>query len=436
MEVDPTWLHVLASADGGDAAPAQSIRPALAERLLAAHQQRLRRRSVTPQPPGARWSDDAGDGRHLGDVLDQDPAGDRPYLALGRIGAGGMGVVHLARQRSTGREVAVKAVHPDHRQPGYLAAFRRECRITASLEHPHVVPVYDAGADFMVMKRLIGRSLEERLRHEGAGLAAAVEALLKVGDAVAYAHARGVVHRDLKGENVMVGDFGEVWIMDWGLAAGFAPSAEGTWIAPPVSERQEMCAGTPMCVAPEAALADPAALGPGIDLFMLGALLYRVLCGHYPYESPGGKESLRLAARRAIPPLLERAPAAPFRLVQAAERAMAWEPDDRGDLAGFLADLRIWLHTSGAATEASALVARATAALAAGGSAAATGERYRSLALAIAEADRALALSPELRAAHEVARQARTAFAAAAQAAGDRTLAELVQRGFAPPVAR
>jgi len=436
MEVDPTWLHVLASADGGDADPSQSIRPALAERLLAAHQQRLRRRSVSPQLASARWSDDAGDGRHLGDVLDEDPDGERPYLVLGRIGAGGMGVVHLARQRSTGRDVAVKAVHPEHRQPGYLAAFRRECRITASLEHPQVVPVYDAGADFMVMKRLIGRSLEERMRQDGADLVDIIEALLKVCDALAYAHARGVVHRDLKGENVMVGDFGEVWIMDWGLAAGFAPAADGIWIAPPVSERQEMCAGTPMCVAPEVALADPAALGPGIDLFMLGALLYRVLCGHYPYESPGGKESLRLASRRQMQPLLERTPAAPFRLVQAAERAMAWEPNDRGELSAFVADLRTWLHTSGAAVEAHALVARAVEALAVGESALVTGDRYRAIAQAIAEADRALALSPELRAAHEVARRARAAFAAAAQAAGDRTLAELVQRGFAPPVGR
>ena len=436
MEVDPSWLRVLASADGGDAEPTQSIRPALAERLLAVHQQRLRRRSVKPQAAGTRWSDAAGDGRHLSDVLDQDPTGERPYLALGRIGAGGMGVVHLARQRSTGREVAVKAVHPDHQQSGYLAAFRRECRITASLEHPHVVPVYDAGADFMVMKRLIGRSLEERLRARGSELATAIETLLKVSDALAYAHARGVIHRDLKGENVMVGDFGEVWIMDWGLAAGFAPAASGEWIAPPVSERQEMCAGTPMCIAPEVALADPAALGPGIDLFMLGALLYRVLCGHYPYESPGGKESLRLAARREMSPLLERSPAAPFRLVQAAERAMAWEPDDRGDLASFAADLRVWLHTSGAAVEAHGLVARAVAARVVGEAAATTGDRYRAMAQAIAEADRALALSPELRAAHEVARQARTAFAAAAQAAGDCTLAKLVQRGFAPPVGR
>ena len=436
MDVDPTWLQMMASADGGDGLPSQSIRPALAERLLAAHHQRLRRRSLTPRPAGARWNDDAGDGRHLGDVLDEDPAGPLPYLALGRIGAGGMGVVHLARQRSTGREVAIKAVHPDRQQSGYLTAFRRECRITASLEHPHVVPVYDAGADFMVMKRLIGSSLEERLRAPGASLPAAIEALLKVGDAIAYAHARGVVHRDLKGENVMIGDFGEVWIMDWGLAAGFAPSPEGAWIAPPVSERQEMCAGTPMCVAPEVALGDPAALGPGIDLFMLGALLYRVLCGHYPYESPSGTDSLRLAARRAMPPLLERTPAAPFRLVQAAERAMAWEPGDRGELGDYLADLRTWLHTSGAAAEAHALVARASAALSSGARATTTGERYRALAQAIAEADRALALSPELRAAHEVARQARAAFAAAASAAGDRTLAELVQRGFAPPVAR
>ncbi len=436
MEVDPTWLQSLASADGVDLPASMSIRPALAERLLALQQQqRLRRRSVAIAPFVPESEDGTTDQRRIADVMDPDAAGTRPYHLLGRIGEGGMGIVHLARQRSTGREVAIKAMHPDRSQTSYLGAFRQECRITASMEHPQVPPVYDAGADFMVMKRLTGSSLETRLRDpvDAEKLGRLVEALLKVCDALAYAHAQGVVHRDLKGENVMIGDFGEVWVMDWGLAAGYQPTADGTWLAPPVTDRQQMCAGTPMCIAPEVAIADPTLFGPPIDIFMLGSLVYRILCGHYPYDCATGKESMRKAAKRDFMPLLARAPLAPFRLVQAAERAMAWDPEDRGTLATFATDLRTWLHTSGAAVEAKTLVERAVQHLAAAQGAATPAERYRGFAQAVADADRARQLCPEMRDAHELVQRARTAFAVAASAAGDHTLAELVKGGFSPP---
>jgi len=435
MDIDPTWLRSLASADGTLLAPSVSIRPVLAEQLLAMHAQRVKRRSVVPRQAEPDINPTPADGRNLNDVLDDDDGGSKPYQRIGLIGSGGMGVVHLARQRSTNREVAIKAVHPDRLLPAYLAAFRQECRITAVLEHPNVPPVYDAGADFMVMKRLTGSSLEARLLASDAAerLPQHIEALLKVCDAMSFAHARGVVHRDLKGENVMVGDFGEVWVMDWGLAAGVAPTTDGTWLAPPITSRQEMCAGTPMCVAPEVALADIEAVGPNMDLFMLGALLYRILCGHYPFEAKNSEESLRLSAKRNLMPLLMRAPRAPFRLLQAAERATAWEPEARGDLVAFAADLRTWLHTSGAATDAKALLERAAFHLASGEAARTPAERYRAISQAIADADQALQMCPELRDAHELVRRARTAFAVAARAVGDNTLADLVQQGFAPP---
>lgn len=435
MDVDPTWLRSLASAEGLPLSPSVSIRPALAEQLLAVHAQRVKRRSVVPRQAEPVVNPMPADGRHLADVVDEQEGGSKPYQVIGRIGSGGMGVVHLARQRSTGREVAIKAVHPDRLLPAYLAAFRQECCITAVLEHPNVPPVYDAGADFMVMKRLTGRSLEDRLRARDAAarLPAHIEALLKVCDAIGFAHARGVVHRDLKGENVMVGDFGEVWVMDWGLAVGVAPSPDGTWLAPQISSRQDMCAGTPMCVAPEVALAELESIGPSLDLFMLGALLYRVLCGHYPFEAKTSEESLRLAAKRNLAPLLLRAPGAPFRLVQAADRATAWDPGERGDLATFAADLRTWLHSSGAATDAKVLLDQAAQQLARGAAASTTAERYAGISQAISDAERASQLCPELRDAHELVRRARSAFAAAARLAGDVTLADLVQRGFAPP---
>lgn len=432
MAASPDWLRALAASDGTELPPTMSIRPALAGNLAAARAQWLKRRSVAPvQAP--KFDLRGGDARRLGDVLDAVSDGDKPYVLLGRIGAGGMGVVHLARQRSTGREVAIKAVHPEKAQPAYLDAFRQECLTTAALEHPHIVPVYDAGADFMVMKRLAGRSLEHRMRHAEGSLAEHVEALIKVCDAVAYAHSRGILHRDLKGDNIFVGGFGEVWVMDWGLAAAFGPDAEGRWLAPSIADPQGMCAGTPMCVPPEVATGDLGRVGATVDLFLLGGLLYRMLCGHYPYEAPTSQESLKLAARREFPPLLSRAPGAPFRLVQAAERATAWDADDRGSVGGFAADLRTWLHTSGASAEAQQLLARATAHLAAGGGEGQAEARYRSLGSAISEAQRALGLCPELRGAHELLARARAAFAQVAAEAGDRTLARLVQQGFVPP---
>lgn len=435
-DVDPGWLRALASEDGTAPMPGQSIRPVYGEHLLALHKERVRQRAQMPKHlEGDDLEVRFGDGRNLEDVLDHDLDGSKPYLILGKIGEGGMGIVLSARQRSTMRQVAIKALHRDQRRETYQAIFQEECQITAGLEHPHIPPVYDAGADFMVMKRLTGRSLEDRLWEDDARehLALHVEALLKVCDAVAYAHSRGVVHRDLKGENIMVGDYGEVWLMDWGLAAGFAPDRDGLWLAPPVSCRQDMCAGTPLCVAPEVACADPSAIGPGIDLFMLGALLYRTLCGHYPYEAGDATSSLRLAAKRNQQALLIRVPNAPFRLVQAAERSMAWDPQDRGEIADFIDDLRTWLHTSGAATEAKRLVAEARVLLALDE----TGidASYRNLSHALVTAERAVQLAPELREAHEVAREARAAFSAVAEGAGDKTLADLIRKGFAVPSA-
>lgn len=433
MSASPDWLRALATADGTELPPTMSIRPALAGNLASARALWLKRRSVVPQQAPRTPLPAGGDARVLADVLDPVSDGVKPYALLGQIGSGGMGVVHLAKQRSTGREVAIKAIHPERAQPAYLDAFRQECRTTAALEHPNIVPVYDAGSDFMVMKRLTGHSLERRLRQDDIELISHIEVLLKVCDAASYAHSRGVIHRDLKGENIFVGDYGEVWVMDWGLSASFSPDSSGHWLAPSINDAQGMCAGTPMCVPPEVATGDLSRIGPTIDLFLLGSLLYRTLCGHYPYETPTSKESLTLAARRSMQPLLIRAPGAPFRLLQAAERATAWDADDRGTVSGFAADLRTWLHTSGATAEAHALLERATAHLAHGERATVAEERYRSLASAISEAQRALGLCPELRGAHELLARARRDFATAAAAAGDHILARMVGDGFTPP---
>ncbi len=139
------------------------------------------------------------------------------------LGEGGMGVVHASVDRRLDREVAIKRVLP-HGDPALRARLAREARITAGLEHPGIVPIYDAGLDeeglpFYAMRLVRGRSLASVLEstpaHERSPL---LRAFLSACEAVAYAHSRGVVHRDLKPANLMVGDFGEVLVVDWGLA--------------------------------------------------------------------------------------------------------------------------------------------------------------------------------------------------------------------------
>jgi hypothetical protein len=196
------------------------------------------------------------------------------------LGKGGMGVVWLARQRSLERAIAVKQVA----RAEDAAALFSEARTTGALEHPSIVPVHalgvdEAGAPVMVMKRIEGASLGELLRdpghpawpalerRHGGRLEACLEALMRVADALHFAHARGFVHRDVKPDNVMLGAFGEVYLLDWGVALKLGAGA-GREIV-----------GTPAFMAPELARGDVAAIDARTDVYLLGATLHAVLTG-------------------------------------------------------------------------------------------------------------------------------------------------------------
>ncbi len=207
------------------------------------------------------------------------------------IGRGGMGEVRLARQTSLNRLVAVKVLHRNDRLDERAVAMMSEARTMGALEHPNIVPVYMLGADTdgrpaIVMKRIEGTPWNEfiapgpdRTCPPGAAedpLDWHLRVLMQVCDAVHFAHERGVLHRDLKMENVMIGRHAEVYLLDWGLAAALRPD---TGLPLPLASAVRQVVGTPKCVAPEMVLLEGGQMGPATDVYQLGCALHTVLTG-------------------------------------------------------------------------------------------------------------------------------------------------------------
>jgi serine/threonine-protein kinase len=256
--------------------------------------------STIPGDPHAlsRTAAAAGPPVQAGDQLPVElPAAER-YRDPELLGRGGMGIVQRFQDAVIGREVAMK-VSVGASDPRFL----REARIQAQLEHPSIVPVYDLGkaADghpFFTMKRVRGRTLDELVPELPTRRLLAHFATVCL--AVDFAHARGVVHRDLKPPNVMVGDFGEVYVLDWGIAKLYLEPG-GTESSPeavsPLATRAGDVVGTPLYMAPEQARGEP--VSPATDVFALGAMLFEILCKEPLLVARSAPEALLAAQKPA-----------------------------------------------------------------------------------------------------------------------------------------
>lgn len=278
------------------------------------------------------------------------PAADR-YADVREIGRGGMGRVVEARDVLLGRKVAHKHLLADH--PALRRRFDVEALVTAQLDHPGIPAVFDVQADreglpSYTMQLLRGESLAKRLKdartfEERMRL---LPVLVKVAHTLAYAHERGVVHRDVKPDNVMVGNHGEAALLDWGIAK-VRGLAEGETDGVQLPETQEVAQtahgsvlGTPAYMAPEQARGEVAQVDERSDVFALGAMLYHLLAGHAPYRGDKLTDVLHQARQGTPPPIDKAAAFAPEPLRQIAAKAMHPDPAQRYQTAGqFAADV-------------------------------------------------------------------------------------------------
>jgi eukaryotic-like serine/threonine-protein kinase len=277
------------------------------------------------------------------------------------LGKGGMGIVHVARERALDREVAVKRLRPEGvMRANAISSLLAEARVQGALDHPNVVPIHALGRDtddlpVLVMKRLSGVSWRTLIRdpaHPAWPKEAAdrltfhLETLMQVCNAVHFAHSRGVIHRDIKPENVMIGAFGEVYLLDWGVA--YRPHPDDA-LDPTV-------VGTPSYLAPEMLKGSGPHVTPRTDVYLLGAALHEALTGKVRHRGESVLEGL-YAAAESLP--FDYPPSVPAELALLCNRAMSRDPEARPESARvFRQELADFLQHRGSNALAEAAAAR------------------------------------------------------------------------------
>jgi len=294
---------------------------------------------------------------------------DKKYIFDKELGRGGMGAVFATVDQDIRRKVAMKVILP-HAQTSvpHIKRFLEEAQVTGQLEHPNIVPVHDIGIDeesqiYFTMQMVRGEDLESIINKISKGdeqyrqkysLGTLIQNFMKICEGVGYAHSKGVLHRDIKPENVMVGSFGEVMVMDWGLAKvlgrddiqtkdGSEPSPD-TASSYVTMEGQVM--GTPSYMSPEQAMGKISELDERSDIFSLGGILYKILTGEAPYKGKNAREALEKAKKRMLqaPDLRKPATQVPPELNAICMKAMARDKEDRyPDAMALKNDLQLYL---------------------------------------------------------------------------------------------
>ena len=265
------------------------------------------------------------------------------YEILEEIGRGGMGVIYRARQQHSRRIVAVKRIFAhDVNSHETLVRFRREAEAVASLDHPNILPIYevsesDEGLPFFSMKYATGGSLRAAAPALRAKPRECVRLMAKVARAIAYAHGKGVLHRDLQPGNILLDENGEPMVSDFGLAKWLDQTSDLT--------RTLETLGTPGYIAPEQAESRAADLTSAADIYSLGAILFYLLTGRPPFVGPNVLSVIHQAAATPAPRLRSLAPSLDRDLETIVARCLESDPKARYQSAGALADdLEHWLR--------------------------------------------------------------------------------------------
>lgn len=271
------------------------------------------------------------------------------YSDFQSLASGGSALLRTCKDKNLGRTVVMKTLHPHLANNEYMhARFLREARVTAQLQHPTTVPVYDIGHDlegrlYFTMKKIEGQTTRAILDRQIAGdkralaefdLERMLGLLVQVCDGLDYAHAHGVVHRDVKPENIIVGEFGEVVLLDWGVAKVWADSAGDAAdqrmqheVLTDVNQRP----GTPLYMSPEQVRGGGAEIDHRTDVYSIGAVLYEFLTLSEPLRGKRVQDTFQMIVNDNPEPPRQRAPQRhiPQPLADIAMRAMAKNPEER-----------------------------------------------------------------------------------------------------------
>lgn len=301
---------------------------------------------IDPQPP----ADDAYPHIYVKDTDAQFPAthttGYGRYSDFHPLAQGGSAVLRTCRDKNLGRTVVMKTLHPHLAGNEYMhSRFLREARVTAQLQHPTTVPVYDLGRDlegrlYFTMKKVEGVTVRDIIEQQSKGdktalaefdLEKMLGVLVQTASGLDYAHVHGVVHRDVKPENILVGAFGEVVLLDWGVAKVWNDDTQDERMQHEVLTDVNQRPGTPLYMSPEQVRGGGAEIDARTDVYSVGAVLYEALTLEEPLRGQKVQDTFNKIVNEMPVDPLKRSPQRhiPPRLAEIAMKALAKKPEDR-----------------------------------------------------------------------------------------------------------